>query len=391
MFGKLGRISVDVLGHLLAGLAIRPKLLDAGAIIQRARHHTGLRDLGHIPHPEGLGVACRSLRHEAGLGLFGKIVVRDTLVNSVANRLRYVDARARVPQRFDVPLVPPIFVLGLPRSGTTFLHRLLCAVPGARGIPIWESRQPIASTPDTRRRRTAWMVAGMRTFAPELMAKHAFELDSPEEAIALFDASLGWNPFLWRVAGCRSYVDWLLLQDASEPYRIFVDLLHWIAAPTPDHRLILKTPNHMGFVDLLHDLLPEAIFIQTHRDPARCIPSYASLSATMHGLIKGGVDRPMLGAQSLKMWRTYAERVTQVRAARPDLRCIDVDYDELVGDPMGTVTRVFAEAALPLTHDIRTAVQAEIDKRPANRHGKHTYSTADFGLTEAGIRQAFEQ
>jgi len=382
-------MSIDLLGHLLGALALRTAPLHPDDILRRARRRTGLTDLGHIPHPEGLGVACRSLSHEAGLGLFGRLVVRDALVEGVSNRLRYVDARSRVPQRFDVPLVPPIFVVGLPRSGTTFLHRLLCAVPGTRGIPLWESRQPIADVRDRRRWKTAWTIAGLRAFAPELMAKHAFELDSPEEAITLFEGSLGWNPFLWRVAGCRSYVEWLLLQDAAEPYRVFVDLLRWVAAPTPERRLVLKTPNHIGFLDLLHNELPEAIFIQTHRDPARCIPSYASLSASMHQLITGKVDKAMLGAQSLRMWSTYAERAVRVRQARPRLRVIDVDYDELVADPMGTVTRVFAEAALPWTHDIQSSVQAEIDKRPSGRHGKHVYTLAEFGLTEAGIRDAF--
>ena len=221
------------------------------------------------------------------------------------------------------------------------------------------------------------------------MSKHAFELDSPEEAITLFEASMGWNPFLWRVAGCHSYVDWLLSQDATEPYRIFVELLHWLAAPTPDERLVLKTPNHLGYLDQLHDLLPQAVFIQTHRDPARCIPSYASLSATMHTLASGQVDKHRLGAQSLRLWRTHARRAVQVRRSRPELHVVDVDYEELVTDPMGTVTRVYAEAALPWTLDTRAAVQAEIDRRPAGRHGKHAYSLAEFGLTEAGVREAF--
>ena len=146
--GDLGRLGVDGLGLLVRALGGRPAELSADDLLRRARRRTGLHELGEVQHPDGLEVACRSLQRDAGLGLFGRLVVRDALVRGVANRLRYVDARARVPQRFEVTLVPPIFVVGLPRSGTTFLHRLLSAVPEARGIPLWESRQPIADERD---------------------------------------------------------------------------------------------------------------------------------------------------------------------------------------------------------------------------------------------------
>jgi len=384
LWARLGRWGGDVVGALARVVGLGPQLLDPDQVIRMARFRTGLTELGAVAQPLGLEMACRSLATDAGLGGFGRLVVGNALVEGVSNRLRYVDALARVPQRFDVPLVPPIFVVGLPRSGTTFLHRLLCAVPGHRGIPLWESRWPIAGKRDRRRMATAWQIAMLRGAAPEVMAKHAFELDSPEEAITMFEASLGWNPFLWRIAGCHRYVRWLLEQDAEGPYTAFVDLLRWIAAPTPQHRMVLKTPNHLGYVDLLHALLPDAVFVRTHRDPAKCIPSYASLSATMHGVSVGKVDKRAIGQTSLHLWTTHAARAARARAP-----IIEVAYDDLVANPLATVTRVFAEAGLPWTSQTRQAVATEVQRRPAGKHGKHIYSSADFGLTDAEIRARY--
>ena len=385
-WSRAGRGMVDLVGGGLTGLGLAPRDLDPELVVWLARKRTGLTELGVVDHPEGLAVACASLSREAGLGAFGRLVVGNALVMGVANRLRYVDAQARVPQRFDVPLLPPIFVVGLPRSGTTFLHRLLCSVPGTRGIPMWESRQPIAGRVDRRRQSTAWELAALRGTVPEVMAKHAFELDSPEEAITLFEASLGWNPFLWRIAGCHSYVDWLLRQDASGPYAAFVDLLHWIGAPTPDHRMVLKTPNHLGYIDTLHELLPQAIFVRTYRSPAKCVPSYASLAATMHEVSAGSVDKVAIGRTSLRLWGIHAARAARARAP-----VIEVPYDRLVADPVGMVRHVYDEAGLRWSPEVQRAVSSEVKQRPAGRHGKHVYAAEDFGLTEDLICRRYER
>ncbi len=378
---SIGRSLTDAVGRSMRRAGFGPQLLDPDRLVWCARRITGLSSLGVVAHPDGLARACASLQHEAGLGTVGRMVVLHALIRSVSNRLRYVEALARVPQRFEVPLRGPIFVVGLPRSGTTLLHRLLCAAPGARGVPIWEATRPIAAMRDRRRGSAAWLIGLLRAAAPDAMTKHSFELDAPEEAINLFETSVGWNPFLWRIAACHSYVQWMLRQDARQPYACFVDLLRWIAAPTPDQRLVLKTPDHLGHLDLLHALLPRAVFVRTHRDPARCVVSYASLSATMHGVSVGRVDRPALGRTSLDIWSTHA-----ARAARSSVPVIDVSFEGLVADPLATVERIHADAGLPWTHHVRDAVSAEIRRRPAGRYGAHVYAAEDYGLTDDLIR-----
>lgn len=176
----LVRWLVDTISRPLRRTDLDRMLLDPERIVRSARRATGLTELGAPAHPEGLAVACDSIRLEARLDSIGMAAVRSALVDSVSNRLRYVDALARVPQRFEVPLHRPLFIVGLPRSGTTLLHRLLCSAPGTRGIPLWEATRPIAGTRDLRRWRTGWKIGLVRAAAPGVMAKHVFELDAPD-------------------------------------------------------------------------------------------------------------------------------------------------------------------------------------------------------------------
>ena len=159
-----------------------------------------------------------------------------------------------------------------------------------------------------------------------------------------------------------------------------------MAAPTPDRRLVLKTPNHLGYLEEIHAQLPQAIFVRTHRDPARCIPSYASLSATMHGLTSRQVDRSAIGRTSLGIWCRHAAKADLARVP-----VIDVGFDELCGDPLGTVERIHARARLPWSADVRAAVAAEVERRPAERFGRHEYSAEEYGLTDDGIRARYRE
>lgn len=390
---RTGRSALDLLGGGLEAAGLRPFALDPDRIVAAARRQTGLRELGELPWPDGLERACASFEAEAGLSPFGRFVVHGALVRMVANRLRLVEARRRHPEVFARPLRPPILVTGLPRSGTTILHRLLSQLPQSRGLPLWQSRQPVHfGALDLRRPRLAVDIQLLRWLAPEVMAKHAFEVDSPEEAIALFDAAGGWNLVLWRIGGCYRYLDWCLAQApaAVEPaYSAFFDQLRWLQRSCPDTRLVLKTPNHVGFLDAFLAQAPDAVVVQTHRDPAVILPSYLSLHATMHGLACPEPDLPRLGAASLEMWATYTDRALAVREALPPGRVLDVHYEDLRRDAVGQALRVCQAAGLGGSEDLRERLAAELASRPQHRHGKHVYDLADYGLSREQVHARF--
>ena len=230
----------------------------------------------------------------------------------------------------------------------------------------------------------------MRWLAPELMSKHAFELDSPEEAIALFDAAGGWNPLLWRVGGCYSYLEQVLAEtDVHAAYADFFDQLRWIQRDHQGTRLVLKTPNHMGFLEAFLAQAPGAVVIQTHRDPAVTVPSYASLALTMHGISTPSVDPHRLGAACLTLWGTLADRALAARAHLPPGRVLDVDYEELRRDGVGVALRICQAAGLGGALDLRERFAAELAGRPQHRHGEHVYSLEQFGLTRELVHERF--
>jgi hypothetical protein len=309
----------------------------------------------------------------------------------VANRLRYIEARRRHPEVFARPLPPTTFVLGLPRSGTTLLQRLLSTAEHTRGVPIWEAREPVhlGEGPDRRRAAMARDIRLMRWLAPELDRKHAFELDTPEECLPLFDAAGGWNPMLWRPAGCTGYLDWLLAQDATPAFAVYADLLRWIVRDQPDARLVLKTPNFVGFLPSLLAAVPGATVFQTHRDPAMVIPSYLSLQETMYRLSGATTNRHRLGLASLEMWAELVERGMAARAAMAEDTVVDVAYEDLRADPIGTAVAACEAAGRPCSPTTIATMQAELAGRAQHRHGNHHYDLADYGLSREQVHERF--
>lgn len=384
---RTGRWAVNRCGDLWTALGGRLPGFDGEALLREAARETQLSRPAPLPAAEGLEIFCESLEQDAALGLFGRLVLRGMVVRSLANQLRHL----HLSRAGHVPARPlrPVFVLGLPRSGTTYLHRLLCALPETWGIPIWEATQPVLQRrPDRRRLLSALELLGLRMLVPELDRKHAFELDSPEEAITLFDAAGGWNPAWWRYARVSRYLGWLLQQDPLPGYRAFGELVQWLGRDRPG-RPVLKTPNHLGALEALHVVFPDAVFVQTHRDPAACLPSYMSLQASMYGSLSESVDRHAIGRSSLHLWATHARRGLEARRRRPELPVLDVAYEDLLADPKGVVVEVSAHAGLPLGPAELGRIDAELARRTQHRHGRHHYDLADYGLTEAQVHAAF--
>ncbi len=384
---RLGRGLVDGAGALWARAGGPLPRLDPAALLRGAARDVGGGRPAALPREEGLALACASIEDEGQLGLIGRLMLRKMLRRSLANQLRFAAARRAGPA--PALAQPPIFIVGLPRSGTTFLHRLVCALPTTWGIPLWQAQQPFPPAgPDRRRLRFALDLRAMRSLDPSLDRKHAFELDAPEEAITLFDAAGGWNPSWWRFADGSRYLRWLLAQDPAPGCAAFADQVRRVAAGRPG-RLVLKTPNHMGALSALHDAFPGAVFVQTHRDPAVCLPSYLSLHATMHGLLSRAPDPHRLGRSSLHLWSTHARRALADRAARPELRVLDVDYGALTADPVAVLARVCDHAGLPFDPPARARATAELAHRRQHRHGRHVYALADWGLDRAQVHAAF--
>ncbi len=375
-------------GALAAGMGVRLVSLEPEALIRRARRRTGLDDLGDTSDREGLERLCLSLEDDARLSLGGRIVMRDNITNALVNRLRLLEARKRTPATFETPLVAPLMVVGLPRSGTTLLHRLLALAAGARPLLLWELLEPMPGpAPNVRRDRVQKRVDMLKRLAPAYAAKHHLDADEPDECALLLDGCF--TSAVWcMLAPVFGYIEWVTDRDPTPAYRMYRAYLQHFQSATPRLRLTLKAPLHTAYLDALFANIPNVMVVQTHRDPVEVIPSLISLFETMYGVISG-VERSAIAPFVADVLEMMVDRNLDARSRISSDRLIDVSYEELTSDAVGTTRKIYDHFDLGWTDGHQARVEAWMRARPRHRSGVHTYDLHGSGLTKPGLAARF--
>lgn len=364
-------------------------------IVAAAIRTTGLSDFGGTDHEEGARIFVDSLTTEAGLTPVGNYRMRGSVKGLLVSRLMAEQGFAAHPAYADIAVERPIFITGLPRSGTTLLQRLLTADPTHQGLEQW-----LADLPQPRPPREAWpddpifsaMQVGYEAFHaanPELAGLHYSDATTHEECWRLLQQS-GTSVSFETQAHVPSYAAWLDKQDWTPSYQRYRRLLQLIGLNDPGKRWILKNPSHLVALDALLEVFPDAIVLVTHRDSVTCVASMCSLAAAS----TRGTSTVFTGAT---IGRTQLDLLTREHAAYRSTRqsaapghFFDLEYDDLVRDPVGTVEAVYRHFDLPWETTVAEAVRAELDaSRSGVRAPSHRYSLEDYGLTEAQVRDAF--
>jgi hypothetical protein len=366
--------------------------LDANDLLARAFQETGCDDLGDIPYQEPLDVLLQSLNGEAGLSPDRLETAGATIVGLLVKRLRLVDDRNRFPQIADEHVTSPLFIIGLPRSGSTHLHALLGQVGGVRVPLYWEMLMP--SPPPERETyatdpRIEQVQSRVAQLPPDMLKRHPIAVNRPEQCNLLNDWSLIHQALLayYDVPGYRN---WLLDADytpAFEAHRRTLQHLQW---RTPG-QWVLKYPKHVMALDVLLRTYPDARLVWTHRDPAVVMPSVASFTGYIRASTTGAIDEPRYGRE----WTAFEELVLLrglgVRDAvgNQDGRFYDLHYHELMADPLGAVAGVLDHFGLPFDADSHRAVEKWIGDHPRTEYGVHEYSPEQFGLSADRLWRRF--
>ncbi len=329
-----------------------------------------------------LDTLCASVDAAPALNGLGRLALHTHLLRALGTRLHRV-ARQNGPDRLLAPL---LIVVGLPRSGTTYLHRILAHAPGTRALKLWEVQNPIAPSRGTDRRRAhaKRQLDLLHRMAPELGHKHTTGVDAPEECFFLLDDSLV-SPAFPLLYPLEPYRRWRHEASVEAAYHAYRAHLVRFQAATPGVRLVLKAPGHAEHLATLARVVPEAKFVHTHRSPVATVASRASLLASLHGRFTDSLDLPAIGRASLDDAVCLLKGSAAARATIPADRLFDVQYDDLLADPIGTAAAVHAWAGLPPDPKIHAAVTREQREGPA-----HRYRPEDFGLTAASIEAACE-
>lgn len=367
-------------------------------LLESASRLVGLDDFGEDDdnYLEGLAVILDSYRREAELTPLGSKICRVYLRGALAARLLAQAGWKHYPQYADVAIERPIFVTGLPRTGTTALHRLLGADPSHQGLQMW-----LAEFPQPRPPRETWDTNPV--FArlnaqferhhvenPEFMGLHFMSADEVEECWQLLRQSLHAVAYE-TLAHLPSYARWLAKEDWTPAYRRYRNNLQLIGLNDADKRWVLKNPSHLHALDALMTTFPDALVVQCHRPPETLMASMCSLAEAATEGWSHAYRGATIGADSLDTWSRGLERFNAERAKYDPAQFYDVDYADFVADPIGIVRRIYRYFGLPLTESALGAMQeihAESKKGP--RAPKHTYSLSDYGLTAEQVKARFE-
>ncbi len=359
-----------------------------------ARAATGLHDFGSAYYRDGLERTVDALSCEAELNDMGRVIQHATISNALIQRLKVEHTYAEHPQIDDEVVSGPVFVIGLPRTGTTALSQLVAADPQFRSLRMWESQAP-TPPPEAETQHTdpriAQAEAGLRMLHdmfPLMKTLYNSEATAPTECQDLMGMSFRTFHFDG-VVRVPSYLAWLMNCDMRETYtyhRRVLKLLQWHCPPTLWH---LKTPVHMFALDALVEAYPNAKFMWCHRDPAKVMGSVCSLIRYVRSWSSDRDDRPELGAEQLNCWAEGISRAMDFRRRAGDDRFCDVSFADLQNDPVGTLARSYASLGLTFTDASARAVRHWARGHEPGSRGAHDYELADYGLTPEGVRERF--
>ena len=374
--------------------------LEPARLIAIAEQQTGLEDWGPEPFRAALDQLCCSLRDEARLNAAGQYTHSVRLQDILATRLRLQQFMTRFPEIRDENISQPLIIVGLPRTGTTMLQRMIAADPAFHSTRWWETRFPLpfdnnSSPEDVRARieRGTAEVDMMLETVPELAAIHPLSATEADEEIMLLEQSLlSTTPeSMARVPG---YAAWQQSQDQVPAYRYLKQLLQCLQwqkrqrGETAD-RWVLKTPHHLHCMDALFQVFPDAQIVQTHRDPLETIPSMASFCYALHRLGSDEVDAIEVGQHWSEKMRSGLQQCMQVRETGFESRFVDIDFNLTLSDPLGAVARIFEAIQQPFVAQTAEAVASWVAANQRDRRPPHRYTAEQFGLSEAQLNADF--
>jgi hypothetical protein len=382
--------AINTAGGIASRLGLSPSL-DEGSLVEAARKRTGLDDLGDESFRTGLRVLLGSLEDEARLTPLGRLAARSRVTGLLETRLRLVDRVRTDPSVGEEVIDRPLFVLGLPRTGTTVLYGMLAADPAMRSPASWEVARPFPPPVADDAARIASMDKDFdrfRRIAPTIDAIHPMGSRLPQECLALQAPEFASYEFVTAFP-VPSYWDWLRSADLAPAYRFEKLFLQHLQSARRGRHWILKTPGHLMWLDALLEVFPDALLVQTHRNPTQVLASVSSLMSAMRSSVSAAVDPKAIGREQLDAWTWGMERTMAVRDRLPAGRVVDVRYEDTVADPLGTTRRIYEHFDLELTPVAEQGVRDYLSANPRDKHGAHRYTLEEFGLDPDEVDAAF--
>jgi hypothetical protein len=386
-----------VLNRMGPVLAPRWPSLSSDEIVRAAARAAKSDEFGDESFLDALPVLSDAISREADLSWLGRVMFRQQLLGFLQNRFSVYRYRAAHPEVAGVPIERPLFVVGYPRTGTTILFNLLAQDPANRVPLSWEVQFPDPPpqgetfSTDPRIEKARKYFGHMDTMAPSLASIHEVGAEVPQECMPIVAQTM-LGPQFSVTFNVPSYQAWVDQQSHAPAYTYHRHYLEHLQSKHMKDRWVLKSPTHLHSLDALLAEYPDARFIITHRDPAKTMPSLASLYYVIRGLASDSIDPQALGQQVMEWWATAADLSMAARDKHTDKadQFIDIQFEEIMADPVAALGRAYERFEIPWSGDIEERMRAFLADNPRGKHGAHRYEIEDFGMTLGQIRERFE-
>lgn len=370
-------------------------------LVAQARAETGLVDFGGESHLPALTALADALAREADLNETGIALQQSRIVELLKNRLRLQVFLQRWPEIEDEVVAPPVLILGLPRTGTTMLQRLLSTDRRFIATRWYEVRFPVpelewnfVDAQDVRIEVARAEVAALVAANPELLSIHPLDAEAPDEDLMLLEGS-----FLSTVPTSQAHIpsyDAYYARDdarhATREHRRLLQFLQWqrrrAGHAVDGKRWLLKAPAHMYILDAMLETYPGARFITSHRDPLACIPSISSFYFETWQIYSDSANAAACGRDAARFWGAALDRLVAAARRRPE-QFLDIEYADLMERQDDAIERIYGFLGLAIEPETRAGFARWRSENRRDRRRPHHYRIEDFGLTRDALAEAF--
>ncbi len=361
-------------------------------LMERASRKTRLDDFGNENFQFPLGKLLDSFEKNHGSNTDKKFSFAYTLIDILSKRLYIQDNFKSYPEILNIPIDRPLFITGLPRTGTTLIHNLISQGPCWRVLPYWELLYPYfreelkSNYKEHFLRLTEQLLKGLYAKYPALIYRHETTAEGPEECVHLLRNTFYSNSFAaeWEL---YEYLEWYMEQDLSRSYRYYRKMLQLLLWREHRDHLLLKCPGHLPGVGAILKVFPDANIIWMHRNPCKSIASVLSLYSVFHEGETRFNDFIDLYLDYFK--ESLHKAINMVKSGNKQIKSIS--YKKLIKDQVGVCREIYGEFEYPWDSSTEQSIIKWLEKHPQHKHGVHQYSLEEFGLTDTDIQNRFSQ
>ncbi len=390
-------IGINKVGKLIKFLGLDPFKLNADKIIFKSKKKAGYK--GTLPKQLEAGVrsVIESVNKDAKLNSFGSLAAKILFERTLTERLKIEQLLHKDPEIERAEISQPIFIIGMPRTGTSILHALMHEDENHRSPLVWECLLPTpVPAPENydenqQLKTVVKELDQIFKLVPDFKKKHHITASSPQECVSI--NAFDFNSFQFTAQFyVPHYLKWFFKDaDRLSTMRFHKRFLQYLeSGGVRSERWLLKSPVHLMRLTEIFEVYPDARVIMTHRHPGKVVPSVTSLISSLRSLYSDEEDLNRTGKEQVAIWSSYFNRFLESRKElNKEDQIIDLRFEDFVKDQMGTLRKIYNKFGWEMSELTKNKMEVFLAQNPKDKHGAHDYSLKDFGLDEVQIKESF--